>query len=87
MQDVYETDRLGTSPSPEVIILKRTTAFWEEQNTSQSHFNFQTENFFRKMEMKNVKDPIAFIDVQENGLYSKVNGILGLSKDAMKRKG
>jgi len=63
MQDVYETDRLGTSASPE------------------------TENFFRKMEMKNVKDPIAFIEVQENGLYSKVNGILGLSKDAMKRKG
>ena len=39
------------------------------------------------MEMKNVKDPIPFIEVQENGLYSKVNGILGLSKDAMKRKG
>ena len=37
--------------------------------------------------MKNVKDPIAFIDVQENGLYSKVNGILGLNKDSMKRKG
>lgn len=49
--------------------------------------DFQTENFFRKMEMKNVKDPIAFIDVQENGLYSKVNGILGLNKDSMKRKG
>ena len=87
MQDVYETDRLGTSTSPEVIIHKRTTAFWQEQNISPSHLNFQTENFFRKMEMKNVKDPIAYIDVQENGLYNKVNGILGLSKDAMKRKG
>ena len=37
--------------------------------------------------MKNVKDPIAYIEVQESTLYSKVNGILGLNKDSMKRKG
>jgi len=63
MQDVYETDRLTTSATPE------------------------TEMFFKKMEMKKVKDPIAYIDVQESTLYSKVNGILGLNKDSMKRKG
>lgn len=39
------------------------------------------------MEMKNVKDPVAYIEVQESTLYSKVNGILGLNKDSMKRKG
>ena len=43
--------------------------------------------FFKRMEMKNVKDPIAYIDVQESTLYGKVNGILGLAKDSMKRKG
>lgn len=37
--------------------------------------------------MKNVKDPVAYIEVQESTLYSKVNGILGLNKDSMKRKG
>merc|ERR1719293_469141 len=43
--------------------------------------------FFKRMEMKNVKDPIAYIEVQESTLYSKVNGILGLNKESMKRKG
>jgi len=46
-----------------------------------------TELFFKRMEMKNVKDPVAYIEVQESTLYSKVNGILGLNKDSMKRKG
>jgi len=47
----------------------------------------ETEMFFKRMELKRVKDPIAFIEVQESTLYSKVNGILGLNKDSMKRKG
>ena len=78
MQDVYETDRLTTAATPDVI------------NTCIVYINnfmFQTEMFFKRMEMKNVKDPIAYIEVQESTLYSKVNGILGLNKDSMKRKG
>ena len=39
------------------------------------------------MELKRIKDPIAYIEVQESTLYSKVNGILGLNKESMKRKG
>ena len=43
--------------------------------------------FFKRMELKRIKDPIAYIEVQESTLYSKVNGILGLNKESMKRKG
>lgn len=46
----------------------------------------ESEGFFLRMEFKKIQEPVAFIDVQESKLLGKVNGMLGLAKDAMKRK-
>ena len=41
----------------------------------------------KNIDLFSSKGPIAFIEVAESSLYKKVNGMLGLAKDAMKRKG
>ena len=81
IRDVYKSDKIGIVLTKENLSVRTKSAF------PIVIVSIQTEWFFDRFKFVRVQQPIAFIEVAENALYKKVNGMLGLAKDAMKRKG
>ena len=79
IRDVYKSEKIGISLAKDTLSVS--------QHFQTTINRYKVEPFFDNFKYVRVKGPITFIECAENKLYKKINGMLGLAKDAMKRKG
>ena len=80
IRDVYKSEKIGISLAKDTLSVR-------DQYYRTTINRYKVEPFFDNFKYVRVKGPITFIECAENKLYKKINGMLGLAKDAMKRKG